>query len=51
MNEARQEADEANRIAYDLRQEAVRMQFKATAAADEASLTAELLRECTSIAP
>jgi hypothetical protein len=38
MNEARQQADEANRIAYDLRQEAVRMQFKATAAADAASL-------------
>lgn len=46
MNRARKEADEANRIAYELRQESIKKQFQATAAAEMAALTADFLNEC-----
>jgi hypothetical protein len=47
MNRAREEADQANGLAYGLRQDAIKAQFGATAAADTTALTAELLSQCT----
>jgi hypothetical protein len=46
MKEAREKADIANDRAYTLRQYAIRSQFEATAAADTAISTAEILRDC-----
>ena len=46
MKEAREKADIANDRAYALRQSAIRTQFEATAQAESAILTAEILTEC-----
>ncbi|MVO98901.1 hypothetical protein [Paenibacillus lutrae] len=47
MNEARELSNKANSKAYELRQDAIRLGFEATAAADHAVLIADVVQENT----